>query len=359
MRDKAEKAPEYTMEPAAAEKRFPPLTVSGGALLLFMGLFFTFSLVLSFLCACKPELQSDYGFNMINIIVSQLVCMLAPVLICMQISGCDFTASMRLRRGINGVQLLLLLPVAAGAFFFANGANSLFVTLLEQIGYKPAGDSFTVSTLPQLIFASLLYGLLPAFCEEVFFRGMVMRSFERFSPKTAVLMSAMLFGIMHGNLQQVFFAFIFGVILAVADLEADSLVPSMLLHFANNFVAMLLTNMPDNAEEAAEYTPAEQLFSMGIWIVLGGALLAAGLFGYIYYTRRRNRRLTGSDKPAELMPGFAGYLDSVRPGDPVTGRGGKAQRAGKRPALGYIALGLFIAAEAGMILLDFTASWLR
>ena len=159
MRDKAEKAPEYTMEPAAANKRFPPLTVSGGALLLFMGLFFTFSLVLSFLCACKPELQSDYGFNMINILVSQAVCMLAPVLICMQISGCDFTATMRLRRGINGVQLLLLLPVAAGAFFFANGANSLFVTLLEQIGYKPAGDSFTVSTLPQLIFASLLYGL--------------------------------------------------------------------------------------------------------------------------------------------------------------------------------------------------------
>ncbi|UKI18984.1 MAG: hypothetical protein L6V89_07725 [Oscillospiraceae bacterium] len=54
-----------------------------------------------------------------------------------------------------------------------------------------------------------------------------------------------------------------------------------------------------------------------------------------------------------------GYLDSVRPWDPVTGRGGRAQRAGKRPALGYIALGLFIAAEAGMILLDFTASWLR
>ena len=188
---------------------------------------------------------------------------------------------------------------------------------------------------------------------------MVMRSFERYSPKTAVLMSAMLFGIMHGNLQQVFFAFIFGVILAVADLEADSLVPSMLLHFANNFVAMLLTNMPDNAEEAAEYTPAEQLFSMGIWIVLGGALLAAGLFGYIYYTRRRNRRLTGSGKSAELMPGFAGYLDSVRPWDPVTGRNGRAQRAGKRPAFGYIALGLFIASQTGTILLDFAASWLR
>ena len=98
---------------------------------------------------------------------------------------------------------------------------------------------------------------------------------------------------------------------------------------------------------------------MGIWIVLGGALLAAGLFGYIYYTRRRNRRLTGSDKPAELMPGFAGYLDSVRPWDPVTGRNGRAQRAGKRPAFGYIALGLFIASQTGMILLDFAASWLR
>ena len=36
MRDKAEKAPEYTMEPAAANKRFPSLAVSGGALLLFV-----------------------------------------------------------------------------------------------------------------------------------------------------------------------------------------------------------------------------------------------------------------------------------------------------------------------------------
>ena len=347
--------PEYNRN-----RRFPSLTMSGIALMIFLFLFFGASVVLSVMVVSKPELMQSYGFNMINIIVSQLLCMLPPVLIAMQISRCDFLSSLRLRKGVNAVQAIILLAVAGGAFFFTNGINNIFVLLLESLGYVTSSDSFTITTDGQLIFSALLYGILPAFCEEFFFRGLVLRSFERFSPAAAVMMSSLLFGLMHGNLQQVLFAAVFGVILAVVVLVTDSIVPAMILHFTNNFAAMILTYLPGlmNMQEEAEqaYTAADIFISSGVWVVLGAFILLASLTGYIFYTRRRNRIKYGYSKPEELTYGFAGVLDSQRYYTDSCGFTRFENRAGKHPVLAYLMLGGFIAAECVMLMLDFIIS---
>lgn len=119
-----------------------------------------------------------------------------------------------------------------------------------------------------------------------------MRAYERFSPAMAVLMSALLFGLMHGNVDQLFFAFLLGIVLAVVVLVTDSIWASAFIHFFNNAAASVLNYFLASSGEAGAATASERLIGNGVYICVGGVILAAGLAVFIAYTRKRNRKNT-------------------------------------------------------------------
>ena len=77
--------------------------------------------------------------------------------------------------------------------------------------------------------------VVPAFCEETMFRGIVYGGYRKHGNKcTAVLLSGFLFGIMHMNLNQALYAFVIGVLLALLFEATDSILPTILFHFVYN-----------------------------------------------------------------------------------------------------------------------------
>ncbi|MBR3750820.1 MAG: CPBP family intramembrane metalloprotease [Clostridia bacterium] len=335
------------------QQRHPHLQWASVALLIFTGLFTLASLVLTAFVIVSPELENDYSFNMINIIVSQLCCMLPPVVVVCHIKKADFLTVMRLRKGINFLQVLLLIGISFGLIYVANGVNSIFLGVLElTTGYVPSGSELPIDTLPQMIFAAFLYGLLPAFCEEFFFRGLVMRAFERFSAFAAIVFSALIFGIMHGNLQQVLFAAVIGVVLAVVVRQSDSIVPAMVIHFTNNFLAMVINFINSGAaEEEVVMTPVDTITG-GFSLVIAGMPILALLIPYIFYTKKRNLKKYGRRDPEELSKGYA---DLVQAGNlRFTSEGAvKMNPAGRLPVLAYVGLGVFLVTQLTNILTEF------
>ncbi len=304
---------------------------SGVALMLFVFLFFGLSLAVSAVAVFMPWLVDGYAFNMVSIILTQFVCMLPPVLIVCHAKRFDFLSVMRLRKGIDIWQILLLLVVSGGFLFFGNGLNNLFVTVLEQYaGYTPTASDIAINTVPQLVFAAFIYGTLPAFCEEFFFRGLVLRSFGG-SRIGAVLISALLFGLMHGNLQQVFFAFMAGCLFAVVVEISDSLLPAMLLHFLNNAIAMVLTYFQQDAP-AQEVSFGIIMLSGIITAMMGAVILGGGLTGYILYTRYRNKKKYGKTVPNEYQAADASPQN--------------------RTVLAWILIAVFIVIQCGYMAMD-------
>lgn len=89
---------------------------------------------------------------------------------------------------------------------------------------------------PESSVSMLLYTCIGApFIEEVLFRGAVMRSLQNFGRHFAVVASALIFGLIHGNLVQTPFAFITGLVLGYAAMEYG-IWWSIALHFFNNAV---------------------------------------------------------------------------------------------------------------------------
>ncbi|MCC0720693.1 ABC transporter permease subunit/CPBP intramembrane protease [Clostridioides sp. ZZV14-6105] len=93
----------------------------------------------------------------------------------------------------------------------------------------------------------LIIGLLPAICEEIFFRGFIFSAFSKSkngvkSVKLAIICSGVLFGIMHMDFIRIIPTSILGIIFAYSVYKSGSIFVSMLLHFLNNSVAVIVNH---------------------------------------------------------------------------------------------------------------------
>ena len=156
----------------------------------------------------------------------------------------------------------------------AQMVNSLWVTLLELLM-----NAFGKSVMPVLeavagssdTFSMFLYASIFApVWEELLFRGCVLRTLRPFGKRFAILCSALLFGLFHGNLLQTPYAVIMGLILGYVTVEY-SILWSVLLHMFNNLVlADLLTRLTAAWSEMAYGTLNLILFG-------GSALISCGI----------------------------------------------------------------------------------
>ena len=94
--------------------------------------------------------------------------------------------------------------------------------------------------------------VVPALCEEVLFRGYLLRSFERsFKTVTAILASGFLFGMYHVQPANLLPLATLGILLGLVTWASGSIWPAVVAHFINNAGAVLaVTFFPDSLASA-------------------------------------------------------------------------------------------------------------
>lgn len=131
---------------------------------------------------------------------------------------------------------------SVGAFFVMI-LGSLLLQLLFYSGGK--GLTFDKGYMDTLFLSEesgvglfLAYCLIPAVCEELFFRGIVISEYKKYGTANAVIISTLYFTLVHfsveGFLIYMFAGFILGVTVAVCR----SVYPAMALHLAFNVYAL-------------------------------------------------------------------------------------------------------------------------
>ncbi len=115
--------------------------------------------------------------------------------------------------------------------------HGVFPELPEAIGRVQALMTSDSQPLWVLIAA---FAVTPAICEELAFRGFILSGLARGGRLgIAIVISSMMFGIMHLIPQQVFNASLVGLIIGLLAVHSRSLFPAILLHFSNNTLALL------------------------------------------------------------------------------------------------------------------------
>ena len=62
----------------------------------------------------------------------------------------------------------------------------------------------------------------------------IISEYKKLGLKKAVILSGLMFGLIHLNINQFFYATIIGMVLAVVTLYSRSIFPAMIIHFMNN-----------------------------------------------------------------------------------------------------------------------------
>ena len=152
---------------------------------------------------------------------------------------------------VNSISNILLIFVLFFFFYVSKKEISInninyAMGICKFIGVKSTSPEFIVEKTTLGIFLSVInFSLVPALTEEFIFRGIVLNSVRPYGKTFAIFSSAFLFGLVHGNLEQFVFAFITGMFFSYVTLLTESLLPSVIIHFLNNFMADILNIFQD------------------------------------------------------------------------------------------------------------------
>jgi len=120
----------------------------------------------------------------------------------------------------------------------------------------------------------ILVGNMPAFCEEMMFRGVILSGFkDNYSAKKAIIVSALLFGIVHLNPWQFVTAFIFGIIAGWVCLKTKSLLLCIYMHLFNNMTSVILSRLEDVIPIRGFNTTNPEYAFQPLWFDVAGIIL--------------------------------------------------------------------------------------
>lgn len=168
---------------------------------------------------------------------------------------------------------VIILAIATGQFLndLINGLhlNDLFT------GYSEVSEqAFSGQPVGLMI---LVVGIIGPICEELMFRGIVFHRLKDWvKPQAAIVISALLFGIYHGNVVQFFYATCMGVMLAIIYDKTGTLWISIVAHIAANLWSLFGSSFWSSLWHQI---PAGMLFGVMIEILLC-VIPTYWLFGY-------------------------------------------------------------------------------
>lgn len=136
---------------------------------------------------------------------------------------------------------LLVIGLGIFSLFGLQYFIGIFDNIWQAIGFPIESNisSIIPDSWGNYILCILLLAVLPAIGEELIFRGMILHGLRsRYGEVMSVVLSALMFALMHGSLQQLVYPFLLGLIMGWIVLRTGSLISSIILHFVNNFLVV-------------------------------------------------------------------------------------------------------------------------
>ncbi|MBU3185065.1 CPBP family intramembrane glutamic endopeptidase [Clostridium estertheticum] len=185
-------------------------------------------------------------------------------------------------------QAYLTMFVAFGTYIFAMGINAITIKLFP-FAIK---DGTQISNLlggSTMLLGLLVVVLVPAFFEEIFFRGIFLDAYDGVNKKIKYFIITSIFAAFHGNVMQIMYVMFLGFILLMVREYTGSIVGSMTLHAANNAISFILSKVLMNymrsgiessalkSAQEANVTLVAVLIQATVAFLIGGAIIYTNL----------------------------------------------------------------------------------
>lgn len=235
----------------------------------------------------QPYQLSFAAFGGLNPVLYYLISALGyalglsvPVLFYFAVRRIPLAAGLPFERA-GAVKTLACVFLGSAGCMLANFPASMIVSLEQAMGFSGTIPDMPLTDDPAVIFLYVLsVAVIPPIVEEMMFRGMILQGLRRFGDGFAVVASAALFGLYHGNLAQTVFAFLCGLVLGFVVIRTNSLLPAILVHAVNNASAVAI-------QMVERYRGETEAVAVGDKRAV--VLLVLGLISFFYLLFREKR----------------------------------------------------------------------
>ena len=177
----------------------------------------------------------------------------------------------------------------------ADYVTSWIVTIAEYGGVELTSPEYGVpDDIPGRVIYTLSVAVIPPLCEELAMRGVVMQPLRKYGDKFAIIASAAVFAILHGNLVQAPFALMVGFVLGYIACVTESLWIPIVVHALNNLYSVITEFMIEDIKD-------EEALNKWYTIILVALYVVSIAMTAIYFLKKDgNLKL---DKKITLLPG--------------------------------------------------------
>lgn len=179
--------------------------------------------------------------NSINILFGflfyQLFFLLVPGIIYLKHYKLDLISSIKLHM-ISLDMVLYSITVVIFAYPLIAIINYIFnketILIWQNISYEFIQNI----SIGSCLIIILIYAVIPAICEEFFFRGILSKLFRKYNLLPRILVISLIFAIMHYSLKNFIGPFLLSVFLVYICDRSDSIIPAIIGHFVYNFMGL-------------------------------------------------------------------------------------------------------------------------
>lgn len=136
---------------------------------------------------------------------------------------------------LDGESIRLFAPLVMPSIALIMILSFLTSLLLNLLGAQ--NQEVELFSLPYML---VMDALVPAVMEELLFRYLPLRLILPYSRRGCILISSLYFALIHCNLFSLPYALLAGVIFISLDIAFDSVLPSLILHFLNNALSVVM-----------------------------------------------------------------------------------------------------------------------
>jgi membrane protease YdiL (CAAX protease family) len=201
-----------------------------------------FAIILTVLLVSSPtigRLSIDRG-----ILISEFLIILVPSAAFLALHRINAVRFLNLTRISLGTAVGTIMTAVSGIILTGE-----LVALQNEIVPIPAEyldilrSFFVIAGKMSVPWAILTFAVVPALCEEILFRGILLRTaMERMPPTGAVILTGFFFGLFHLDPFRLIGTAVLGCIMGYIVVRTRSLFSSMIYHLTNNLMILLVVN---------------------------------------------------------------------------------------------------------------------
>lgn len=192
-----------------------------------------------------------------GIFITEYIIILLPMILFMIFKRYSFKEVLRLNK-ITSKEIVLTILIVICSYpiaMFLNGIMAVIISMFGELQQSPLPVPENTSVFLKSLF---LFAIAPGICEEVMFRGVIQSAYEKAGVKRAIVITGLLFGIFHFNIQNFLAPMGLGILFGYMVYKTDSLYTSIIAHTANNGIALILVRAVGDQEVQPNIVGMEQ-----------------------------------------------------------------------------------------------------